>query len=79
MPQPFRSPTEVMMTIMEELGEVATEVQLLEQIGSKAEWEIAPSQERLAEEMTHLLNVILVLANFYDIDLASIYARMLKA
>jgi hypothetical protein len=33
---PFRSSTEIMLTMTEELGEVATEVALLEQIGSKA-------------------------------------------
>ena len=77
MKKPFRSAPEIMMTIVEELGEVAQEVSLIEQIGSKAEWQKQPSQERLAEELTHLLNVILTLANFYEIDLDEIYSKKL--
>lgn len=77
MQKPFGSAMEVMMAIVEELGEVSQEISLIEQIGSKVEWEIGPSKERLAEEMTHLLNVIFVLANFYDIDLDAIYSARL--
>ncbi|MEZ4734201.1 MAG: hypothetical protein R3E79_44470 [Caldilineaceae bacterium] len=73
MPQPFRSGSELMLTITEELGEVAKEVAQLEQVGSKVTWEREPSVERLGEEMTHLLNVIGLLANFYKIDLNTIY------
>lgn len=74
MQQPFGSATEVMLAMVEELGEVATEIAILDQIGSKAEWKIGPSKERLAEEITHVLNLILVLANLYDIDLDEKYA-----
>lgn len=77
MQQPFRSATEIMMAIVEELGEVAQEIALLEQIGSKAAWEKQPSQARLAEEMTYLLNVIFAFVNFYDLDLEEIYAKNL--
>ena len=73
MQQPFRSGAELMLTITEELGEVAKEVAQLEQVGSKVTWEQEPSAERLGEEMTHLLNVIGLLANFYKIDLDAIY------
>ncbi|HKY54555.1 MAG TPA: hypothetical protein VJM08_09625 [Anaerolineales bacterium] len=78
MKRPFGSATEIMMTIVEELGEVAQEVSLIEQIGSKAEWQKQPSKERLGEEMTHLLNVILTLANFYEIHLDEIYSNQLS-
>lgn len=78
MKKPFSSASEIMMAIVEELGEVAQEISLIEQIGSKAEWQKQPSKERLAEEMTHLLNVILTLANFYEIDLDEIYSKQLK-
>lgn len=73
MQQPFRSAAELMLTITEELGEVAKEVAQLEQVGSKVTWEREPSIERLGEEMTHLLNVIGLLANFYNVDLNTIY------
>lgn len=73
MQQPFRSAAELMLTITEELGEVAKEVAQLEQVGSKVTWEREPSIERLGEEMTHLLNVIGLLANSYNVDLNTIY------
>lgn len=43
MNKPFRSAPEIMMAIVEELGEVAQEISLIEQIGSKAEWQKKPS------------------------------------
>lgn len=75
MKRPFTSGIEALVTMAEELGEVSTEVQLLEQTGTKAEWEREPSRERLAEEMTHLLNMTLVLANLYEIDLDAYYEK----
>jgi len=62
-----------MLAITEELGEVATEVALLEQVGSKSGWQKEPDVARLAEELTHLLNNALALANHFDIDLAETY------
>lgn len=53
----------------EELGEVATEVALLERIGSKAHWQKEPSLDRLSTEILHLLNVTLTLANHFGIDM----------
>lgn len=72
---PYRSGTEIMLALTEELGEVATEVALLEQVGSKAEWRKEPDVKRLAEEMTHLLNNAFALANHFHIDLAETYRR----
>ena len=68
-----------MTAIVEELGEVSQEVQLLEQIGTKAEWEKDPSTERLAEELTHLLDVIITLANVHEIDLDEVYGRKFQS
>lgn len=71
MEAPFQSGAEVVLALTEELGEVAQEVALLEQVGSKAEWNKQPSVDRLAEELTHLLNLVAVLANVYNIDLSN--------
>jgi hypothetical protein len=73
MKTPFRSGTEIMLGLMEEIGEIATEVALLEQVGSKSEWEKKPNRERLAEGMTHAINLLVTLANNYDIDLNAVY------
>jgi len=70
---PFRSPTEMLVTITEELGEVVKEVSLFERIGTKGGWSKQPSRTDLAEEMIHLLNVIFVLANHYQLDLGEAY------
>ncbi len=70
---PYRSGTEIMLALTEELGEVATEVALLERVGSKSQWQKEPSVARLAEEMTHLLNNAFALANYFQIDLAEVY------
>lgn len=72
---PYRSGTEIMLALTEELGEVATEVALLEQAGSKSQWQKEPDVVRLAEEMTHLLNNAFALANHFHIDLAETYRR----
>lgn len=75
MTRPFASGIEFLATMTEELGEVATEVSLFEQVGSKADWQKDPSKERLAEELTHLLNVTFGLASFYEIDLEALYTQ----
>ena len=47
--------------------------QLLTLYGSKVTWEREPSVERLGEEVPHRLNVIGLLANFYQVDLDTLY------
>ena len=79
MKKPFGTATEIILALVEELGEVSQEIALIEQIGSKAEWAKQPSKERLAEELMHVLNVILALANFYKIDLDKLYAKKLNS
>lgn len=69
MANPFKSGSEICLAITEEVGEVAQEVALLEKVGTKATWQKEPSKERLANEITQLLNCVVALANHYDIDL----------
>ena len=72
---PYRSGTEVVLGMTEELGEVATEVALLERVGSKAAWQKEPDVARLAEEITHLLNNTFALVNYFGIDLSDVYRK----
>ena len=74
-PYLFRSSAECVTAMVEELGEVATEVALLERIGTKAGWTKAPSTESLTTELIQLLNTLVALANRYDIDLDRAYVR----
>ncbi len=74
---PYRSGTEVVL-MTEELGEVATEVALLERVGSKAAWQKEPDVARLAEEITHLLNNTFALANHFGIDLSDVYRNKIS-
>src|SRR5215208_6490439 len=77
-PYPFRSSAECMTAIVEELGKVATEIALLERIGTKAGWSKAPSTERLTTELVQLLNTVIALANRYEIDLDLAYTGYLR-
>ena len=63
------TPSEIMLEATEELGEVAQEVALLEQIGTKTHWKKEPSRERLTEEIHHAINCLIGLANYYDVEL----------
>ena len=77
-PYPFRSGAECVTAMVEELGEVATEVALLERIGTKAGWSKAPSIEHLTAEVIQLLNTLIALANRYDIDLDRAYVGYMR-
>lgn len=77
-PYPFRSSAECVTAMVEELGEVATEVALLEQIGTKAAWSKAPSTEHLTTELIQLLNTLIALANRYDIDLDRAFVEYMR-
>lgn len=74
-PVDFRSGTEVVLAMTEELGEIAQEVALLERVGTKKNWEKQPSKERLGEELSHLLNLLTALANTHQINLSELYER----
>ena len=71
---PFKNPSEIMLAVTEELGEVAQEVALLERVGTKATWEKEPSKERLGKEISNLLNCVVGLANHYDVDIEQYYS-----
>ena len=75
---PYHSGTEVGLGMTEELGEVATEVALLEGVGSKAAWQKEPDVARLAEETAHLLNNTFALANHFGIDLSDVYKNKIS-
>ena len=77
-PYPFRSSAECVTAMVEELGEAATEVALLERIGTKAGWSKTPSIEHLTTELIQLLNTLIALANRYDIDLDHAYAGYMR-
>ena len=65
--------SEIMLALTEELGEIATEVALLEQIGCKAEWRKPPREASLAEEIIHAINLLSALANQFDVDMTHEY------
>jgi len=77
-PYPFRSGAECITALVEELGEIATEVALLERIGTKAGWSKAPSTERLTTELVQLFNILITLANRYEIDLDRAYTTYVQ-
>ena len=78
MKTPFLSGAEIMLALTEEIGEISREVALLEQIGSKTEWNKSPSNASLAEEMIHAINLLLVLANQFDLNLLQAYVEYLE-
>jgi NTP pyrophosphatase (non-canonical NTP hydrolase) len=75
---PFQSSAECITAMVEELGEVATEVALLERIGTKAGWSKAASTERLTIELVQLFNTLIALANRYGIDLDRAYLEYMR-
>jgi len=75
MTNPFKSSSEICLAITEEMGEVAQEVALLEKIGTKVGWEKEPNKDRLAKEISQLLNCIITLANHYEIDLGKEFEK----
>jgi len=64
----FKNSTEIMLALTEELGEVATEIALLEKIGTKSSWDKEGSIERLASEIGHVKNLCNALLEHYSID-----------
>lgn len=63
-----QTPVEIMLAITEEIGEVAKEVALFEQVGNKVNWKRTADKELLAEEISHLLVNVITLASAYDIS-----------
>ncbi|MFA7201691.1 MAG: hypothetical protein WC099_01725 [Candidatus Paceibacterota bacterium] len=65
---PFKNPGEMVIAMVEELGEISQEISLLEKIGTKANWEKEGDVERLKNEMKQLMNIMISLGNYYNID-----------
>ena len=64
----FKNAAEIMLALTEEIGEVAQEVALLERIGSKANWVKVGDRERLRTEISHAINCLRALEEFYDLE-----------
>lgn len=73
-----QSATEIMLGITEELGEVAKEVALFEQVGNKVNWKRSPDKELLAEEISQLMVNVVSLATHYDINLEESLQRLFE-
>lgn len=63
-----QKPLEILAAITEELGEVATEVSLFEQIGNKVNWKRKADKNLLEREIAQLLINTISLASAYKID-----------
>jgi NTP pyrophosphatase (non-canonical NTP hydrolase) len=73
-----QSATEVMLAITEELGEVAKEVALFEQVGNKVNWKRSADKELLAEEISQLVVNVVSLASHYDINLEKALTKLFE-
>ncbi|MBP6974763.1 MAG: hypothetical protein KBB54_02345 [Candidatus Pacebacteria bacterium] len=73
-----QTPVEIMLGIMEEMGEVAKEVALFEKIGNKVNWKRSPDKDLLAEEISQLVVNAVSLASYYEIDLEQALTKLFK-
>ena len=62
------SPYEIMTRLLEECGEVASEVNHFENSGTKCLRNGEPSKEKLAGEVRDVLNAVMQLIIYYDIE-----------
>lgn len=62
------SPYEIMTRLLEECGEVAAEVNHFENSGTKRQRHGEPSKEKLAREVRDVLNAVMQLVIYYDIE-----------
>ena len=74
-----QKPLEVLAAITEELGEVATEVSLFEQIGNKVNWKRKADKKLLEREIAQLLVNVIGLATGYKIDMEKSMDDLLKS
>ena len=74
-----QKPLEVLAAITEELGEVATEVSLFEQIGNKVNWKRKADKKLLEREIAQLLVNVIGLATVYKIDMEKSMDDLLKS
>lgn len=71
-----QTPVEIMLGIIEEAGEVATEVALFEKVGNKVNWKREADKDMLAEEISQLLVNVVSLASSYDINLSDVLQKL---
>jgi hypothetical protein len=64
----FSSGSEILLAISEEVGEIATEIALIDRVGTKNDWHKKPSKDRLSEEISQLSNLLMLLREFYELD-----------
>lgn len=62
------APYEIMTRLLEECGEVASEVNHLENSGTKVLRHGQPSEEKLAGEIRDALNALMQLAIYYGVE-----------
>lgn len=62
------SPYQIMTRLLEECGEVASEVNHFENSGTKQMRNGEPSKEKLAGEVQDVLNAVMQLVLYYDIN-----------
>jgi len=62
----FTNSSEIVLALTEELGEVAQEVALLEEIGTKKDWDKKGDVERLKKEISDVRNLLERLENYYE-------------
>jgi len=62
------TPYQIVTRILEECGEVASEVNHFENSGTKSERHGMPSKENLAGEIKDAMNALMQLALYYDVD-----------
>lgn len=74
-----QKPLEIFTAITEELGEVATEISLFEQIGNKINWKRKADKKLLAMEISQLMINIMSLASYYKIDIEDAFNDLLKS
>jgi len=74
-----QKPLEILAAITEELGEVATEVSLFEQIGNKVNWKRKADKKLLEREIAQLLINVVGLASVYKIDVEEALTRLFES
>ena len=73
-----QTPSEIMLGIIEEIGEITKEVALFEKIGNKVNWKRPPNKDLLSEEISHLLINIISLSSYYEIDIEQTIEKLFK-
>jgi NTP pyrophosphatase (non-canonical NTP hydrolase) len=71
----YWSPFAMLASVMEEVGELAREINALEKVKKKKPTE---QKKELGEELADTLYSLICIANFYHVDLGDAYQKVLK-